>query len=125
MNFPENLKYHKEHTWVKIEGDTAIIGITDHAQEQLGELLYIDLPEVGANLTQGETFGSIESAKVASDLYAPLSGEVLEVNEALEDDPEIVNESAYEDGWIAKIKLSNTQEAESLMDCSGYEASLQ
>lgn len=124
MKFPADLKYHPEHTWAKIEGDTALIGITDHAQKELGEVLYVDLPEVGAKLVQGEVFGSVESAKVASDLFAPMSGQVLEFNEDLEDNPELVNESPYEEGWIAKIKLTAADEEENLMDSADYENSL-
>ena len=97
MEFPSDLKYHQEHTWVKIEGDIATVGITDYAQDQLGEVLFVDLPEVEETTVQGETFGSVESAKVASDLYAPISGEIIEVNEELDDDPELVNKYPYEE----------------------------
>ena len=125
MEFPSDLKSHKEHTWVKIDGDVATIGITDYAQDQLGEVLFVDLPEVGDSITQGETFGSIESAKVSSDLYAPVSGEIIEVNEALEDEPELVNSSPYEDGWIIKVKVSDPDEAENLLDSGAYEKTLE
>ena len=125
MEFPSDLKYHKEHTWAKIDGDVATIGITDYAQDQLGEVRFVDLPEVGDSITQGETFGSIESAKVSSDLYAPVSGEIIEVNEALEDEPELVNSSPYEDGWIIKVKVSDPDEAENLLDSSAYEKTLE
>ena len=125
MEFPSDLKYHKEHTWAKIDGDVATIGITDYAQDQLGEVLFVDLPEVGDSITQGETFGSIESAKVSSDLYAPVSGEIIEVNEALEDEPELVNSSPYEDGWIIKVKVSDPDEAENLLDSGAYEKTLE
>lgn len=124
MNFPTNIKYHSEHTWVKIDGNTAIIGITDYAQGELGEILYVDLPEEGDTIAQGEVFGSVESAKVASDLYAPMSGEVIQINEELEDSPELVNESPYEKGWMIKISLSDTDEADNLMGNSDYENSL-
>jgi len=125
MEFPSDLKYHKEHTWAKIEGEVAIIGITDYAQDQLGEVLFVDLPEVGDTVTQGEPFGSIESAKVSSDLYAPVSGEIIEVNEALDDEPELVNSSPYEDGWIIKVKVSDPAEEGNLLSSSDYEKSLE
>ncbi|AEE90750.1 MAG: glycine cleavage system protein GcvH [Tepidanaerobacter acetatoxydans] len=125
MEFPSDLKYHKEHTWVKIEDDIATIGITDHAQNALGEILFVDLPEVGETITQGETFGTVESAKVASDLYAPISGEIIEVNEELDDDPELVNNSPYEDGWMIKVKIKNPDEQNNLLSSSDYEKSLE
>jgi len=125
MEFPSDVKYHKEHTWVRIEGDIATIGITDYAQEQLGEVLFVDLPVVGDTINQGEPFGSIESAKVSSDLYAPISGEIIEVNEALDEEPELINSSPYEDGWIIKVKLSNPEEEENLLSNTDYEKSLE
>lgn len=117
---PADLKYAKTHEWVKIEGDTATIGITQFAQEQLGDLTFVELPEVGDVLNQGSEFGSVESVKAASELYAPVSGEVLEVNEALEDAPEKVNESPYDEGWLLKIKISG--EPEGLLDADAYSA---
>jgi glycine cleavage system H protein len=125
MEFPSDLKYHKEHTWVKIEGDVATVGITDYAQDQLGEVLYVDLPEVGETVTQSETFGSVESVKVASDLYAPISGEIIEVNEVLDDEPELVNSSPYKDGWIIKVKVNNPDEQDNLLSNSEYENALE
>ncbi|HQA59586.1 MAG: glycine cleavage system protein GcvH [Tepidanaerobacteraceae bacterium] len=125
MEFPGDLKYHQEHTWAKVEGDVATVGITDYAQDQLGEVLFVDLPEVGDTVTQGEPFGSIESAKVASDLYAPISGEIIEVNEALDDEPELVNSSPYEDGWIIKVKVSDPAEEANLLSSSDYEKTLE
>ena len=125
MEFPGDLKYHQEHTWAKVEGDVASVGITDYAQDQLGEVLFVDLPEVGDTVTQGEPFGSIESAKVASDLYAPISGEIIEVNEALDDEPELVNSSPYEDGWIIKVKVSDPAEEANLLSSSDYEKTLE
>lgn len=125
MKFPLDLKYHPEHTWVNIEDDIATIGITDHAQDQLGEILFVDLPEVGETIEQGETFGSVESAKVASDLYAPISGEIIEVNEELDDDPELVNKFPYEKGWMIKVKVNNVDEQASLLNSSDYEKSLE
>lgn len=117
---PADLKYAKTHEWVKIEGDTATIGITQFAQEQLGDLTFVELPEAGDVLNQGSEFGSVESVKAASELYAPVSGEVLEVNEALEDAPEKVNESPYDEGWLLKIKISG--EPEGLLDADAYSA---
>lgn len=125
MEFPGDLKYHQEHTWAKVEGDVATVGITDYAQDQLGEVLFVDLPEVGDTVTQCEPFGSIESAKVASDLYAPISGEIIEVNEALDDEPELVNSSPYEDGWIIKVKVSDPAEEANLLSSSDYEKTLE
>lgn len=125
MYFPEEYKYHKEHTWAKIEGDIAVIGITDYAQDKLGEVLFVDLPEEGSSIKQNEIFGSVESGKVASDLYAPLSGEVIEVNEELADSPELINESPYEKGWMIKIKIEDPAEIENLLDYNDYESILE
>ncbi|NMM65408.1 glycine cleavage system protein GcvH [Clostridium sp. P21] len=123
MNFPENLYYSDEHTWVKVDGDTAFIGISDFAQSQLGEILFVEMPELEDEITQGKPFGVVESSKKASDLIAPLSGEVLEVNEKLDDEPEYINEDAY-DAWIAKIKISDKGELDNLLSASKYEAGL-
>ena len=117
----EGLRYSESHEYVKIEGDCAVVGITDFAQEQLGNVVYVDVPEVGDEVTAGETFGAVESTKAASDLVCPVSGEVVEVNEALEDEPELVNKDAFGEGWIIKVKLSDTAELESLMDAAAYE----
>ncbi|TZE80612.1 glycine cleavage system protein GcvH [Calorimonas adulescens] len=124
MEFPSNIKYHAKHTWAKVEGDVATIGITNYAQGQLGEILYVDLPDAGKKIKQGEVFGSVESAKVVSDLYAPLSGEVIEVNGELEDSPELVNESPYDKGWMIKVKIDDMGELDNLMDNTAYEKSL-
>lgn len=124
MEFPSNIKYHSEHTWARVEGDTAIIGITEYAQDQLGEILFVDLPDKGKKIKQGEVFGSVESAKVSSDLFAPVSGEVIEVNTELSDSPELVNESPYEKGWMLKVKMEDVKELEKLMDSSSYKESL-
>lgn len=124
MEFPSNIKYHPEHTWARVEGDTAIIGITEYAQDQLGEILFVDLPDKGKKIKQGEVFGSVESAKVSSDLFAPVSGEVIEVNTELSDSPELVNESPYEKGWMLKVKMDDVKELEKLMDSSSYKESL-
>ena len=117
----EGLRYSESHEYVKIEGDYAVVGITDFAQEQLGNVVYVDVPEVGDEVTAGETFGAVESTKAASDLVCPISGEVVEVNEALEDEPELVNKDAFGEGWIIKVKLTNPEEVEQLLDAKGYE----
>jgi glycine cleavage system H protein len=119
-----SLKYSSKHTWVKIEGDIAVIGITDYAQEQLGEILFVEMPEVGDDITKDDEFGLVESSKVASDLIAPISGEVIEINEKLEDEPEFINEDAY-DAWILKVKLSNESELDDLLDAENYESNLE
>lgn len=118
----ERLRYSESHEYVKIEGDYAVVGITDFAQEQLGNVVYVDVPEVGDEVTAGETFGAVESTKAASDLVCPVSGEIVEVNEALEDEPELVNKDAFGEGWIIKVKLTNPEEVEQLLDAKGYEA---
>lgn len=118
----EGLRYSESHEYVKIEGDCAVVGITDFAQEQLGNVVYVDVPEVGDEVTAGETFGAVESTKAASDLVCPVSGEIVEVNEALEDEPELVNKDAFGKGWIIKVKLTNPEEVEQLLDAKGYEA---
>ena len=118
--YPADLKYTKEHEWVRINGDTGIVGITNFAQQQLGDVVYVDLPEVGASLTAGQTFGTIESVKAVSDLYAPLSGEVVEVNADLKATPETVNKHPHE-AWMIKIRLSNAGEADALMDAAAYQ----
>lgn len=119
-----SLKYSSKHTWVKVEGDIAVIGITDYAQEQLGEILFVEMPEVGDDITKDDEFGVVESSKVASDLIAPISGEVIEINEKLEDEPEFINEDAY-DAWILKVKLSNESELDDLLDAENYESNLE
>lgn len=121
--YPENLKYNQEHLWVKVEGSTAIIGVTYFAQKQLGEILYVEMPETGDEVNSGESFGVVESSKTASDLISPVSGKVLEINEKLDDEPESVNESPY-DSWIIKVELSNPGELDELMDAKEYEKTL-
>ena len=122
---PSELKYTKSHEWIRDEGDgTVTIGITDHAQELLGDLVFVELPEVGADLTAGDACCVVESVKAASDVYAPLTGEVLEVNEVLADSPEIINDSAFDDGWLFKIQLASEVELEELMDAEAYEAEI-
>ena len=124
MKVIPSLKYCKEHTWTKIEGEYAYIGITDYAQDQLGEILFVEMPEVEDEIIRDEDFGVVESSKVASDLIAPISGEVIEINEMLEDEPEAINEDAYE-VWIIKVKISDSEELESLLSSDGYESSLE
>lgn len=124
MKVIPELKYSDKHTWVRVEGDYALVGITDFAQDQLGEVLFVEMPEVEDELTQGEDFGVVESSKVASDLIAPISGEVVEINERLEDEPEYINEDPY-DAWIVKVKLSDTDELESLLSPEDYESKIE
>lgn len=120
---PANLRYAESHEWVLDNGDgTVTVGISDHAQEALGDIVFVELPEVGRTLALRDEFGVVESVKAASDLYAPVAGEVIEVNEALEDAPETVNESPYEDGWIMKVRLEDSAQLDDLLDADGYEA---
>ena len=107
MNIPEDLQYTNSHEWVRIEGDTATIGITDHAQDELGDVVFVELPEEGATFDAGESFGTVESVKAVSDLYTPVGGEVVEVNSALEDAPENINEDPYGEGWIVKLRTTD------------------
>ena len=120
MNFPENLKYTKEHEWVSIEGDTATIGVTEFAQSELGDIVFVEIETEGESFAQNEVFGSIEAVKTVSDLYMPISGEIVAVNADLEDAPESVNESPYEKGWMIKVKASNLSEIDHLMDAETY-----
>ncbi|HCW5801451.1 glycine cleavage system protein GcvH [Acinetobacter baumannii] len=124
MNHPSELKYARTHEWVKIEGDLVITGITDHAQDELGDLVYVETPEVGSQVTAGEQAGVVESVKTASDIHAPVSGTVVEVNTDLEDDPDYVNEDPYGKGWIYKIKPDNIADVEKLLTNAEYEAGL-
>ncbi|AIL77533.1 MULTISPECIES: glycine cleavage system protein GcvH [Acinetobacter] len=124
MNHPSELKYARTHEWVKIEGDLVITGITDHAQDELGDLVYVETPEVGSKVTAGEQAGVVESVKTASDIHAPVSGTVVEVNTDLEDDPDFVNEDPYGKGWIYKIKPDNIADVEKLLTNAEYEAGL-
>lgn len=123
MSYPTDLKYTKEHEWIRLEGDTGVVGITDFAQQQLGDVVYVELPEVGATLTAGQVFGTIESVKAVSELFAPVSGEVVEVNTSLKDRPENVNSKPH-DTWMVKVKLASPVEAGALMDAAAYEAML-
>lgn len=124
MNHPSELKYARTHEWVKIEGDLVITGITDHAQDELGDLVYVETPEVGGKVTAGEQAGVVESVKTASDIHAPVSGTVVEVNTDLEDDPDFVNDDPYGKGWIYKIKPDNIADVEKLLTNAEYEAGL-
>lgn len=119
---PADLKYSKEHEWVRVEGNRAYVGITDFAQDELGDIVFVELPEVGAQVTANETFGTVESVKTVSDLFAPVSGKVVEVNGALADNPEKVNESPYGDGWMIVVEMSNAEELNQLLDAAGYQA---
>jgi glycine cleavage system H protein len=121
MSYPENYKYTKEHEWVRAEGGTGIIGITDHAQHELGDIVFVDLPKVGAHLTKGESLGSVESVKAVSDIYAPVSGEVTEVNELLASKPEKLNEDPHGEAWLVKVKLSAPDEVNGLLPVSEYQ----
>lgn len=123
-SYPEDLKYHPEHDWARIDGDVATFGITWFAQDALGEVVFFDAPAVGSTVTKGESYAEVESVKAVSDVIAPLSGEVVEVNPALEDAPEAINESSYEDGWMIKVKLSDPAEVDALLDQAAYVASL-
>jgi glycine cleavage system H protein len=122
MAYPSDRRYSKEHEWVRLEGDTARAGITDYAQDQLGDIVYVDLPEPGATVTQFDKMGEIESVKAVSDLYSPISGEVTAVNEALVDKPEIVNSDPHGEGWLIELRVSDASELDNLMTADEYEA---
>lgn len=122
MNFPSELKYTKEHEWIRIEGNEAVVGITDYAQSELGEIVYVDVTSVGDTLAKDEVFGTIEAVKTVSDLFLPVSGEVIEFNAQLEDQPELVNSDAYGDGWIVKISVADASEFDSLLSADEYKA---
>jgi glycine cleavage system H protein len=123
-NNPEQLKYAKTHEWVRVEGDTAWVGITDHAQAELTELVFVELPEVGRTVSAGQPCAVVESVKTASDIYAPLSGEVIEVNQALTDDPGKVNADAFGEGWFFKVRMSAPSELDGLMDATSYQSQI-
>lgn len=122
MSVPAGLFYSKEHEWVKVEGNKAYIGITQFAQNELGDIVFVELPEVDDTIAAGDVFGNVESVKTVSDLYAPVSGKVVEINEALADSPELVNESPYEDAWMIAIELDDASQLDALLDAAGYEA---
>jgi len=121
MNIPAELKYTKDHEWVKIEGDVAIVGITEFAQSELGDIVYVEIETIGETLQQEEVFGSVEAVKTVSDLFMPLSGEILEFNEALEGNPELVNSDPYGEGWMIKLKLTDASQYDQLLDAATYE----
>ena len=123
-SYPDDLKYHAEHDWARVDGDTATLGITWYAQDQLGEVVFFDPPDVGATITKDSAYAEVESVKAVSDVIAPLSGEIVEVNDALKDSPEQINDDSYGEGWLVKIKLSDPSELDALMDASSYEESL-
>ena len=122
MSYPEDLRYTKEHEWVRIAGDVGTIGITDHAQKELGDIVYVDLPKVGAHIEQGKSLGSVESVKAVSDIYSPVSGEVTEVNETLAQAPEKLNQDPHGAAWLVKIRLSAPNEAKGLLSAADYQA---
>jgi glycine cleavage system H protein len=120
MNVPSDLKYTKEHEWVRVAGEVATIGITDYAQGELGDIVFIELPDIGSEVKQMGRFGTVEAVKAVSDLFSPLSGQVVDINKALEDDPMVVNRDPYGDGWIIKVKVSSTAEVAQLMGADEY-----
>jgi glycine cleavage system H protein len=122
MNIPSGLLYTKDHEWARLEGDIAVVGITDYAQGELGDVVFVELPQVGAKARQGEAFGTIEAVKAVSDLKAPFSGEVIESNAALENTPEVINQSPYQDGWMIKIRVSDPSEKTALLGMEDYAA---
>jgi glycine cleavage system H protein len=122
MAYPANYRYTKEHEWVDVKGDVAAIGITDYAQHELGDVVFVELPKVGAKIEAGKTFGTVESVKAVSDIYAPASGEVVEANEVLHNTPEKINTDPHDEGWLIKVRLANAAEISGLMDAAAYEA---
>jgi glycine cleavage system H protein len=125
MNFPDDLKYTKDHEWCRIKGGRAVVGITDHAQDQLGDIVYVELPEVGDAVKKGESFGVVESTKAVSELFSPVTGKVVEVNDPLSDAPETINEDPYEEGWMIQVEFADAKEADSLMDAATYKKYLE
>ena len=124
MNFPAELKYTKDHEWVRVEGDEAVIGITDFAQRELGDIVFVDINTVGEEVTANEVFGTVEAVKTVSDLFMPATATVLEVNEAIDASPELVNTDPYGEGWIIRVKLSNPGDADALLSADGYQAEI-
>lgn len=121
MNFPENLRYSKEHEWIRVEGDVAVIGITDFAQDQLGDIVFVDITTVDETLDRNEVFGALEAVKTVADLFMPLSGTIEELNPLLEDEPQKINEDPYGEGWIIKVRMSDPAEIDDLLDAAGYQ----
>ncbi len=124
MNVPADLKYSKEHEWVRVEGDVAIIGITDFAQGELGDIIYVDIETVGEELSANDVFGSVEAVKTVSDLFLPVSGEIIELNAKLADEPELVNTDPYGDGWMIKLKIADASELDALLGADAYKAAI-
>ncbi len=120
MEFPDGLRYTKDHEWVRAEGDEVVFGVTDYAQDQLGDIVYVELPEVGAEITQGEAFGSVEAVKAVADMYSPVTGEVVAVNDTVNDDPAVINSSPYEEGWMVRAKLSDAGQLDDLLSAADY-----
>lgn len=120
MNFPTNIKYTSEHEWIRLEGDEAYVGISDYAQDQLGDIVFVDIPTEGETLAKGDTFGTIEVVKTVSDLFMPVGGEVIEINPNLEDQPELVNKDPYGEGWLIRIKPTNVTDMDDLLDAAAY-----
>ena len=126
MNFPDDLKYTKEHEWCRVKGaHRVVVGITDHAQDQLGDIVYVELPEVGEPVKKGESFGVVESTKAVSELFSPVTGKVVEVNDPLSDAPESINEDPYEEGWMIQVEISDPKELEALLDSATYQKFIQ
>ncbi len=121
MSFPKDLKYSEEHEWIRVEGDTGVVGISDHAQSQLGDIIFVDVNTLGEEISQNDVFGSVDAVKTASDLFLPISGEIIEINSQLESNPELVNNDPYGEGWIIKIKIKDSSELDSLMDADSYQ----
>ncbi|MBE9545647.1 MAG: glycine cleavage system protein GcvH [Proteobacteria bacterium] len=124
LNFPEDVRYSESHEWVKVAGDTAKLGITDYAQDQLGDIVFVELPDVGESFEKGAEYGTVESVKAVSELYMPVSGEIVAINDALEDAPELVNNTPFSDGWMIEIKLDDSSELDALMDKDAYLSTL-
>lgn len=122
MEFPDNLKYTKDHEWVLLEENVAVVGITDHAQEQLGDIVFVELPDEGEDVKKDDTFGAVESVKSVSDCFSPVTGKIIEVNDLLQDSPETLNSDCYGEGWMVKIEIEDTKELDELMDNTAYEA---
>lgn len=122
MEFPQNLRYTDDHEWIKIDGNIGTVGITEHAQGELGDIVYVDIPNQSASVKKGESFGTIEAVKTVAELFSPVTGKIIEVNQPLNDEPEIVNSDPYGNGWIVKFEISDLSEIESLMDADAYKA---
>ena len=121
MKIPENLKYTKDHEWIRVEGDFGWIGVTDYAQGELGDIVFVELPKVGTKIVQGKSFGTIEAVKAVSDLYAPTAGEIVELNGTIKDTPEVINKDPYGDGWMVKVKIANKNDINGLLDAASYQ----